>query len=173
MTVTTTRPASAGAASQKPRRPSPSPISLTGRGGVSVVFAFGLLGAVLSAQLHLGLIGGLLFAIGCALAALGTRPADLLTLAVSPPLAFFAATLIAQFLAALGDTSVLQSLVTGLLLALAAGAPWLFLGTALVVAITLRRGLTACLRDLRTRLAGTPKRVPADDLDADPVRWDV
>jgi hypothetical protein len=158
-----------------PRQPSrsSSPISLTGRGAIVVIFAFGLLGSLLAPQLGLGLMAGLLFVVGCVLAAVATRRADLLTLAVSPPMVFLAATLITQCVYALGDKSILQSAFAGLVLALAAGAPWLFLGTALVVGIAMSRGLMDDLRELRVRLAAGGPATPETDVDEDPVRWDV
>jgi hypothetical protein len=158
-----------------PRQPSrsPSPITLTGRGAVVVIFIIGLIGALLAPNPSLALIAGLLFVAGCGLAAVATRRADLLTLAVSPPMVFLAATLIAQGLYALDDGSFLQGVFGGLLLALAAGAPWLFLGTALVVGIAFWRGLLDDLRDLRARLAAGGPSTSETDFDEDPVRWDT
>ena len=40
-----------------------------------------------------------------------------------------------------GDQHIVQSALAGVLLALASGAPWLFLGTLLTVGIALTRGL--------------------------------
>ncbi|MGI8330672.1 DUF6542 domain-containing protein [Actinomadura scrupuli] len=158
-----------------PRQPSrsPSPISLTGRGAIVVIFTFGLLGALLAPKVGAGLLAGALFVVGCLLAAVATRRADLLTLAVCPPMVFLAAVVVAQCGYALDDASFLRSAATGLVLTLASGAPWLFLGTALVLAIAFWRGLMGDLRDLRARLAaGAP--APADgDADEDPVRWDT
>jgi hypothetical protein len=138
-----------------------------------VIFAIGLLGGLLASQTGLGLLAGLLFVIGCVLAAVATRRADLLTLAVSPPMVFLAATLIIQCVYAQDDKSFLQSVFAGLVLALAAGAPWLFLGTALVVGIAISRGLISDLRELRIRLAAGGPATPETDFDEDPVRWDV
>jgi hypothetical protein len=158
-----------------PRQPSrsPSPISLTGRGAIVVIFTIGLLGALLAPKLGLGLMAGLLFVVGCGLAAVTTRRADLLTLAVSPPMVFLTTTLVAQALYALDDESFLQSVSAGLVLALAAGAPWLFLGTALVVGVAFSRGLMDDLRDLRARLAAGGPTGADTDSDEDPVRWDM
>jgi hypothetical protein len=138
-----------------------------------VIFTVGLLGALLAAKSSLGLAAGLLFVVGCVLAAVTTRRADLLTLAVSPPMVFLAAALVAQTLYALNDASFLQSVSAGLVLALAAGAPWLFLGTALVVGIAFSRGLMDDLRDLRARLAAGGPTTSESDSDEDPVRWDT
>ncbi|MCW2887745.1 MAG: hypothetical protein QOE54_6625 [Streptosporangiaceae bacterium] len=137
------------------------------------MFTFGLLGALLAPKLGLGLVAGALFVVGCVLAAVATRRADLLTLAVSPPMVFLAADAVAQCAYAMGDASFLQSLFAGLVLTLAAGAPWLFLGTALVLAIAFWRGLMDDLRDLRARLAAGAAFAPGAEPDEDPVRWDT
>jgi hypothetical protein len=137
------------------------------------MFTFGLLGALLAPKLGLGLVAGALFVVGCVLAAVTTRRADLLTLAVSPPMVFLAADAVAQCAYAMGDASFLQSLFAGLVLTLAAGAPWLFLGTALVLAIAFWRGLMDDLRDLRARLAAGAAFTPGAEPDEDPVRWDT
>jgi uncharacterized protein DUF6542 len=158
-----------------PRQPSrsPSPISLTGRGAIVVIFTFGLLGALLAPRVGAGLLTGLLFVVGCVLAAVATRRADLLTLAVSPPMVFLAAVVVAECGFALGEESFLRSAAAGMVLTLASGAPWLFLGTAVVLAIAFWRGLMSDLRDLRARLAaGTPATADGE-ADEDPVRWDT
>lgn len=152
------------------RRSRGSSITLTGRGGIVVVFGTGLLGALLAQWLDTPMLFGIAFVVGCVLAALATRPADLLTLAVSPPVAFLAAAFVAELVGALGGGSVLRGVLVGLLGTLATGAPWLFLGTLLVVGVTLPRGLLAGFRDLRDRLAGS--RLFDEDPDEDPVRWD-
>ncbi|MGH3389654.1 MAG: DUF6542 domain-containing protein [Actinomadura sp.] len=154
------------------RRPSGPSITLTGRGGIVVIFSITLLGALLGGEsvLDVGMLAGLSFVIGCVLAAVATRRADLLTIAASPPLSFFLVMLAASIIGALGGGALLQGVFVGLVTGLTAGAPWLFLGTLLVVAITLPRGLLACLRELRTRPAMTDRRAETDD--DDPVRWD-
>jgi uncharacterized protein DUF6542 len=145
-------------------------VSLTGRGGIVVVFVAGLAGALLSRWLGVGLLAGFGFVVGCVLAALATRQADLLTLVVSPPLVFFVVTLLAELLSSLTEESLWRAVLVGLVTSLAATAPWLFLGTLLVALITIPRGLPAALRELRTRLAGS--RLFEEDDNADPVRWD-
>lgn len=143
---------------------------LTGRGGIVVIFAVGLLGALLARFPGFGLLTGVGFVVGCLLAALATRAADLLTLVVSPPLAFFLVIMISELLAALGTESAWRSLIVGLMTTLASTAPWLFLGTALVLGIAIPRGLLANIRELRRRLAGL--RLFHEEENADPVRWD-
>jgi hypothetical protein len=158
-----------------PRQPSgsPSPITLTGRGAIVVIFAAGLLGALLAPILGLGLVAGLLFAVGCVLAAIAIRRADLATVAVSPPMVFLAATVVAKCVEAIGHPSFLQSAFAGVVLALASGAPWLFLGTVLAIGIAFSRGLLDDLRDLRARLAAGAGFTPGTGPDEDPVRWDT
>ncbi|WP_084264984.1 DUF6542 domain-containing protein [Actinomadura macra] len=147
-----------------------TPVTLTGRGGIVVMFATGLVCALLSRWFGVGLLAGGGFAVGCALAAFATRPADLLTLAVSPPLVFFAATFTAVLLDTLGDGSLLRGLTVGVLTALASTAPWLFFGTLLVLVIGLFRGLPANVRELRGKLVGV--RLFEKEENADPVQWD-
>ncbi|WP_231330242.1 DUF6542 domain-containing protein [Actinomadura graeca] len=149
---------------------STAPVTLTGRGGIVVMFATGLACALLSRWLGVGLLAGGGFAAGCALAAFATRPADLLTLAVSPPLVFFAATFTAVLVDTLGDGSLLRGLTVGVLTSLAATAPWLFFGTLLVLVIGLFRGLPANVRELRGKLVGV--RLFEKEENADPVQWD-
>jgi uncharacterized protein DUF6542 len=191
MITTTERAAPAGASSiprgAMRRRSSGPSITLTGRGGVVVIFAITLLGALLGAEslLDVSALPGVSFVIGCVLAAVATRRADLLTIAASPPLLFLVAMLVASTVGALGDSALLRSVFVGLVNALTNGAPWLFLGTLLVLAITIPRGLLTDLRELRTQLRAElraelrPKprsRSTAgrrtEDPDDDPVRWD-
>ncbi|MER7542518.1 DUF6542 domain-containing protein [Spirillospora sp. NPDC127506] len=147
-----------------------SPVTLTGRGGIVVMFAAGVLCGLLSRWFGVPLLAGAGFAIGCALAAFATRPADLLTLVVSPPLVFFAATLTVVVATTLGDGSLLRGVTVGVLTALAATAPWLFFGTLLVLVICLARGLMTNVRELRDKLAGV--RLFEQEENENPVRWD-
>jgi hypothetical protein len=155
------------------RQPSGSSITLTGRGGMVVIFGIALVGGVLGSEslLNVGPLPGVSFVAGCALAALTTRPADLLTIAVTPPVIFFLVALIASVVDALGSGSLLRGLFVGVVTMLAAGAPWLFLGTLLVIAITIPRGLFTSLREVRGRVSGR-RLFEDDDYDDDPVRWD-
>ncbi|WP_207945953.1 DUF6542 domain-containing protein [Actinomadura sp. 7K534] len=156
------RPAAAAAAA--------SPVALTGRGGIVVIFGAGVVCGLLSRWLGVPLLAGAGFAIGCALAAFATRPADLLTLVVSPPLVFFAATFAVEFATTLGNGSLLRGVTVGVLAALAATAPWLFFGTLLTVVICLSRGLMTNVRELRDKLAGV--RLFEKEENENPVRWD-
>ena len=157
---------------RRSRRPS---ITLTGRGGIVVIFSVTLLGTVLGTEAVFGVsaLPGLSFVLGCVLAAVATRPADLLTIVASPPLIFFLVMLVASFAEALGSGALLQSVFVGLVTALTSGAPWLFLGTLLVIGITLPRGLLGNLRELRARSAQPTGQGRSDKTDDDdPVRWD-
>jgi hypothetical protein len=155
------------------RRARRSSITLTGRGGIVVVFGVALLGTLLGSEsaLGIGLLPGLAFVIGCVLAAVATRPGDLLTVAVTPPLIFFLVVLGTSLADGLvGGGSLIQTVSIGVITALASNAPWLFVGTLLVLAITIPRGLPANLRELRAHPADG--RDLGDDYDDDPVRWD-
>ncbi|MGH3239919.1 MAG: DUF6542 domain-containing protein [Spirillospora sp.] len=154
----------------RPKAAPGGPISLTGRGGIVVMFGAGVVCGLLSHWFGVGLLAGGGFAVGCALAAFATRPADLLTLVVSPPLVFFAATFTVVFVTTLGDGSLLRGMTVGVLTALASTAPWLFFGTVLVVVICLARGLRTNVKELRDKLAGV--RLFEKEENENPVRWD-
>lgn len=164
------------------RRQAGSSVTLTGRGGIVVIFAVGVIAEFFGDVLHLGFLPGLGFVAGCGLAAMATRSADLVTLVVSPPLVFVAITLCGEFVGAIGERSLLRSMVVGVVTTFASRAPWLFFGTALAIVLALRRGLPATLRALRvTRLrpstdaaeaTGAADMDDAAGIDDDPVRWD-
>ncbi|MFC5187348.1 DUF6542 domain-containing protein [Actinomadura harenae] len=158
------------ASSRRSSRPSgrAGTVTLTGRGGVALILAAALLGALLARWVDVSPLAGGLFVAGCVLAALLTRPADLPTLIVSPPLACFAATVVAELAA--DDGPLTRTMSLGLLSALAGIAPWLFAGTLLTVGVAIPRGLPGAFRDLRARLARG--RTLAEDDDVDPVRWE-
>jgi Domain of unknown function (DUF6542) len=145
-----------------------------------LIFGAGLLAEFFGDVLHLGFLPGLGFVAACGLAAVATRGGDLLTLVVSPPLVFLAVTVVSEFIGALGERSLLRSMFVGVITTFAAGAPWLFFGTALAIVVALRRGLRTSLRALRnipapapaTDAAGAAAATGADHADDDPVRWD-
>ncbi|MCT9932672.1 hypothetical protein N5079_20940 [Planotetraspora sp. A-T 1434] len=125
-------------------------LRLTARGAIAVLFVITLLGQVF--------LPGPAFVAGCVAAALLVQPRDLLPLVVTPPLVFFAATAFVELVRSMGSGSMLQTLGLGLLTALSAGAPWLFGGSALMLAIAWPRGLPANVRELRQDLrAGGPR----------------
>ena len=155
---------------KRPAAARSGPITLTGRGGIVVMFGTGVVCGLLSHWLGVPLLAGAGFAAGCALAAFATRPADLLTLLVSPPLVFFGATVTVVLATTVGDGSLPRAVAVGVLTALASTAPWLFLGTVLVVAICLARGVRTNIRELRDKLAGI--RLFEQEENENPVRWD-
>src|SRR5215813_514288 len=143
-------------------QPTARPARLTGRGaalGMAVVFTVGLL---LASWLGVTMLAGIFFVLGCGLAAWYTRPADLLTVVLAPPLLFSGALILVEALTASG--SLLLSVIAGSVVVLASLALWLAVGLAVTMAIAWPRGLLQCVKDLRRDLradraqAGPPKR---------------
>jgi hypothetical protein len=161
---------------RRSRRQAGAPVTLTGRGGVVVVFAITLLGAAAGSLVGLHSAQGFCFILGCLLAVLTTRRTDLLTLVVSPPLIYFLVSLLTAIAGSLGDRSVLVGALVSLVTSLTSGMPWLFVGAVLVVVIAVPRGLPANLRDLSASVADdNPFRgrtLGGRKEDDDPVRWD-
>ena len=165
---TTTGPArSPGTRPRPPGAPPGAPASgtvgirLTGRGAILGLFLLSFLGILISGWLSTGVLADLLFLLGCGAMAWYTKPGDLLSVSVSPPLAFLFACVLAKLASSSGGTSAAE----GTLVTLATSAPWLFAGTALTIVIALRRGLLDNIRDLRAALPGTPggKAARADE----------
>ncbi|WP_017580602.1 DUF6542 domain-containing protein [Nocardiopsis valliformis] len=138
---------SAGAASWTPPR-------LTGRGGVLLIVVFSFAGTMLAHLTATPAAPGLAFTLACLITAAVVRPSDLLSLSVSPPIAYFVAVVAAESLLALGNEGFARVLILGLASRLAEVAPWLFLGTALVLVISVFRGLPGNLRNLGDELNG-------------------
>ncbi|GAA0378520.1 hypothetical protein GCM10009530_31420 [Microbispora corallina] len=122
-------------------------IRLTARGAIVLLFAVTLLGQLLR-------LPGPAFVAGCLAAVLLVQPRDLLPLVVTPPLVFFAATLLVEAVRSLGSGSMVQTLGLGLFTALSSGAPWLFAGSALALAAGWFRGLPDNIRELRQDTRG-------------------
>jgi hypothetical protein len=149
------------------KQETPAAARLTGRGavvGMAVLFPAGLLTA---SWLGLTVLAGLSFVVGCVLAARYTRPADLLIVALTPPVLFAAALIFVEAVTAQG--SLLLSVVAGSVVALASLALWLAAGTVLTVLIAWRRGLPQCVRDLRRDLRAA-QSARAQRARAQPVR---
>ncbi|MDF5754706.1 DUF6542 domain-containing protein [Spongiactinospora sp. TRM90649] len=128
-------------------------VRLTVRGALAVVVLATLLGNVLQSLLGSTITVGVTFLAGCLAAVFLVNPRDLLSLVVTPPLLFFAATLVSELVRALASSaSMLQALGLGLFTSLSAGAPWLFAGSALVLGVAWRRGLPSNVRELREEL---------------------
>jgi hypothetical protein len=144
-----------------------SGIRLTARGAMAFVLAVTLAGSLLHALLGFPAAVGLAFVTGCVAAVSLVNPRDLLSLVVSPPLIFFAATLITEAVRSLAATSPVQAFGLGMFTALSGGAPWLFAGSALVLVIAWRRGLTRCVSELREEIRtagpGVPRPRHGDD----------
>src|SRR4051812_39939817 len=100
--ITESRKTGAPTVSQPKKRPG---ITLTGRGGIAVLFGITLPGSFLDVTV----IPGIAFLVGCVLAPLATKRPDLPSLVVPPPMVFFLVTLIAKFIDALGSQAIIQS----------------------------------------------------------------
>jgi hypothetical protein len=127
-------------------------IRLTGRGAILCLFLVSFAGIMVSGWLGIGALADVLFVAGCGAMAWYAKPGALLTVVVSPPLAFFFACVLAKLVSSSGGTSAAE----GILVTLATSAPWLFAGTALTIVIALRRGLLGNIRELRQGLQGNP-----------------
>jgi uncharacterized protein DUF6542 len=125
-------------------------VVLTGRGALLAMPVAFFLGLLASGWLGWGWLSGVVFVAGSAGAARYTRRSDLLAVAVSPPLLFMCALLVAKVLTTSGS---LGSVAGGILLMLAGIAPWLFAGTVATLVIAWLRGLRQCISDLRHDLS--------------------
>ncbi|MFJ2028889.1 DUF6542 domain-containing protein [Streptosporangium sp. NPDC087985] len=135
-------------------------IRLTARGAIASMLVFTLVGSVLQALLGSPALTGVAFVAGCVAAVSLVNRRDLLSLVVSPPLVFLAATLTVETVRALGAASLVQAFSLGMLTRLSAGAPWLFGGSIVVLLVAWRRGLAQCVRDLREELRATGPDIP-------------
>jgi len=145
----------------------PATLSLTARGGIAAVFVLSLLGALVDVSV----LPGLVFVAACVLAAVFTKPADLPSLVVAPPLVGFLATLTAEVAGGLSDGSVLRSLLIAVPLELGARAPWLVAGTVLTAVIAWRRGVLEAWREISLKASGF-RLTQERQTEEDPVRWD-
>lgn len=151
---------------------------LTGRGavlGMAVLFTVGLL---VASWLGVTMLAGVFFVAGSGLAAWYTRPADLLTVVLVPPILFSSALILVEVLTASGSLAL--SVIAGSVVVLVSLAPWLAAGLVLTVAIAWARGLPQCVRDLRRDLRAerarpAPSRAPgvsaSSSLSAGLLRW--
>jgi hypothetical protein len=131
----------------------PAPLRLTGRGSLALMALVFLIASLIAAWSHVAWLGGLGYAAG-ALAAVGyARRESLLAVVTTPPALYLGMLVIAQLLTATGRSTVLAAL-EGTLLALAATAPWLLVGTLVYLAAAMLRGLPRCVADLRLAIAG-------------------
>jgi hypothetical protein len=114
-----------------------------------------LVTCLVAAWRQVDVVAGLGYCISCVLAPVAARRGAQLKVAVSAPVVFLVAEVIAQSLTAPGSSGhgMVLAVLEGTLLALAGVAPWLFAGTAVCIVIAMFRGLPQCVRDLRTRPA--------------------
>lgn len=128
---------------------------LTGGGALMVLVLLCLVTCLVAAWRQVDVVAGLGYCIGCVLAPVAARRGAQLKVAVSAPVVFLVAEVIAQSLTATGSSGhgMVLAVLEGTLLALADAAPWLFAGTAVCIVIAMFRGLPQCVRDLRTRPA--------------------
>jgi hypothetical protein len=123
-------------------------VRLTARGAIALVFTVTLVACVTGSHA----VVGAAFIVACLAAVMLIQPRELLALVVTPPLIFFMATLVNELIRSLGSASFLQAFGLGMFTALSAGAPWLFAGSALVLAFAWFRGLPRNVRELRDEL---------------------
>lgn len=142
--------ASAGGPEATPgRQEAGRAMALTAFGAILVIIGASLLGALLDGVIDsgTGTGTGIGFVIGCVLAAAKTRRRDLVVVAVTPPLLFVVAIVVAETIRSWGAGSWFAHQLLALTTGLAADAPWLVLGTAAAVVIGLARGLLRSLSD--------------------------
>lgn len=143
----------------RPRAASRPGPRLTARGAIAGMLVAFFLGLLLASWLHWGVLAGGSFLAGSVAAARYTKRADLLAVAVSPPLLFFCAVVVVKALTASGNA--LLATAEGTVLTLASVAPWLFTGVIVTLIVAWRRGLRQCVADLRHELnPGLPGRRP-------------
>ena len=135
MTQTRTAPGLTGSRRPPLLEPSGS-IKLTARGAVVALFAASLLGLLIAAWTGWTAVADAIFIISCGVVAYYTRAKGLRVVVVSPPLAFLAGSVCAQLITAPDSFSAAE----GILVTLGTATPWLFIGTALTIAIALGRG---------------------------------
>jgi hypothetical protein len=111
-------------------------VRLTGRGAVLLLFGTCFVSLLLAAWTGWSVAADALFIMACGTVACYTRPSGLRTLVMCPPLAFFAAAVLAQLIAASGAFAAAE----GIFVTLGTSALWLFTGTALTIAVALVRG---------------------------------
>jgi len=101
------------------------------------------------------MVAGLGFCLACLLASALVRPAALPQVVIAPPALFLLALVVSEALTAQGTSSrgSMLSVLEGVMLTLAAVAPWLFGGTAAGVAVAMVRGLPNSVRELRSELS--------------------
>jgi hypothetical protein len=118
-------------------------VRLTARGAVLGLFALCFLSLLLAELTGWSAVGDLGFVGGCAAAGWYTKRGSLLAITISPPVIYFAACLITEWLTSSGTFILLE----GMFVTLGTSAPWLFTGTVVTVVIGLWRGLPGEIMD--------------------------
>ncbi|GII93154.1 DUF6542 domain-containing protein [Sinosporangium siamense] len=138
----------------------PARVKLTARGSIVFILLVSLAGHTLTSWTGVAVLTGISFVSACLIGVLLLNRRDLLSLVVTPPLVFLVAAVAAEAVRALGSGSVLQTFALGMFTTLSSGAPWLFAGSAVVLAVAWRRGLRDNVRTLRDELQA-PRPTPA------------
>jgi uncharacterized protein DUF6542 len=151
-----TRPATGGSptSAAESHAPDNGTLRLTARGAALAMFSIIFPGTLTSGWLHFPVLSGASFVAACVLAALATRREDLLVVVTLPPVVFLASAICVAVVSSDGG-GVLAG-VSGIALTLGRAALWLLAGEAIVLVLSLFRGLHRCVRDLRTDLRGEP-----------------
>lgn len=134
-------------------RHAPAPLRLTGRGSLALMALVFLIASLIAAWSHVAWLGGLGYLAGALLAVGYARRESLLAVVTTPPTMYLGMLVIVQLLTTTGRSAGLAAL-EGTLLALAATAPWLLVGTVAYLAAAMLRGLPRCVADLRLAIGG-------------------
>ena len=134
----------------------PAPIQLTARGSVVGLFAACFLTLLLADWTGWRAIADLAFVTSGGAAAWYTRRGSLLPLAVSPPIIFLVACVCAELITQQGTLTT----AIGIFVTLGTSTPWLFIGTALVLGVSLSRGLADEIANHMAELRGVIRRQP-------------
>jgi hypothetical protein len=137
-----------------PQAPDHGTLRLTARGAALAMFSIIFPGTLTSGWLHFPVLSGASFVAACVVAALATRREDLLVVVTLPPVVFLASAICVA--AVSSDGGGVLAAVSGIALTLGRAALWLLAGEAVVLMLSLFRGLHRCVRDLRTDLRGEP-----------------
>ena len=161
--MTQTRTPARPTGSRRPPRLEPSgSVKLTGRGAIIGLFTASLLGLLVAAWTGWSAVADAIFVMSCGVVAYYTRVKGLSAVIVCPPLTFLAGVVCAQLITAPDTFSAAE----GILVTLGTSAPWLFIGTALTIAIAFGRGYrptmpqSATMRRLITMSGLTTMRRP-------------
>jgi hypothetical protein len=139
---------------EAPQVPDHGTLRLTARGAALAMFSIIFPGTLTSGWLHFPVLSGVSFVAACVLAALATQREDLLVVVTLPPVVFLASAICVAVVSS--DGGGLLAGISGIALTLGRAALWLLAGEAIVLVLSLFRGLHRCVRDLRTDLRGEP-----------------